>query len=170
MIHNPDAGDDQQPSADQLLGLIEDAGHAAVYQSSREDDWDKALDEPADIVAVAGGDGIVGTVAKKLIGKAVPIAVLPLGTANNIAKTLDVVARPLTQLIGGWSQARRRKFDIGVANGPWGAKAFIEGLGMGLFTQTMYRLDARDNVDLAHLSDSEDKITSVLEILKTAPT
>jgi len=37
---------------------------------------------------------------------------------------------------------------------------------MGLFTTTMHRLDARDNIDLAHASDSEEKLTSVLEILK----
>ena len=42
----------------------------------------------------------------------------------------------------------------------------IEGLGMGLFTETMYRLDARENVDLAHLDDSEEKVTSVLQILR----
>ena len=166
MIHNPDAGNDQQPSGDELLGLIRGAGHTAAYQSSKEADWDKALKEPGDLVAVAGGDGIVGKVAKKLIGKPVPIAVLPLGTANNIAKTLDVLDQPLTQLVDGWVQARRRKFDVGVANGPWGSTCFIEGLGMGLFTTTMHRLDARDNIDLAHASDSEEKLTSVLEILK----
>jgi diacylglycerol kinase (ATP) len=37
---------------------------------------------------------------------------------------------------------------------------------MGLFTETMYRLDARDNADLAHLDDSEEKVTSVLQILR----
>ena len=166
MIHNPNAGDDQQPSGDELLGLIRGAGHTTAYQSSKEADWDKALKEPGDLVAVAGGDGIVGKVAKKLIGKPVPIAVLPLGTANNIAKTLDVLDQPLTQLVDGWVQARRRKFDVGVASGPWGSTCFIEGLGMGLFTTTMHRLDARDNIDLAHASDSEEKLTSVLEILK----
>jgi len=60
MIHNPDAGDDQQPSGDELLGLIRGAGHTTAYQSSKEADWDKALKEPGDLVAVAGGDGIVG--------------------------------------------------------------------------------------------------------------
>ena len=53
-----------------------------------------------------------------------------------------------------------------MASGPWNSKYFIEGLGIGLFTETMYRLDATNNVDLAHLDDTGEKVKSVLEILK----
>ncbi len=166
LIHNPDAGDDQQPSSDELLGLIRDAGHTARYQSSKDENWHSALEQACDIVAVAGGDGIIGTVAKHLIGRQVPIAVLPMGTANNIAKTLGLTDRPLEQLIAGWATAPRVKFDVGMASGPWNLKYFIEGLGIGLFTETMYRLDATNNVDLAHLDDTGEKVKSVLEILK----
>jgi len=166
LIHNPDAGDDQQPSSDELLGLIRDAGHTARYQSSKDENWHSALEQACDIVAVAGGDGIIGTVAKHLIGRHLPIAVLPKGTANNIAKTLGLTDRPLEQLIAGWATAPRVKFDVGMASGPWNLKYFIEGLGIGLFTETMYRLDATNNVDLAHLDDTGEKVKSVLEILK----
>jgi diacylglycerol kinase (ATP) len=166
LIHNPDAGDDQQPSSDELLGLIRDAGHTTRYQSSKDENWHSALEQPCDIVAVAGGDGIIGTVAKHVIGRHVPIAVLPMGTANNIAKTLGLTDRPLEQLIAGWATAPRVKFDVGMASGPWNLKYFIEGLGIGLFTETMYRLDATNNVDLAHLDDTGEKVKSVLEILK----
>jgi diacylglycerol kinase (ATP) len=166
LIHNPDAGDDQQPSRDELLGLIRSAGQTVFYQSSKADNWDQALKEPGDIVAVAGGDGMVGQVAARLIGRRIPIAILPMGTANNVARTLGLVDIPLAQLIAGWTGARTMNLDVGVANGPWGSTNFIEGLGLGLFTQTMYRLDARDNIDLAHANDADEKITSVLEILK----
>lgn len=166
LIHNPEAGDDQQPSADELLGLIRHAGHTAHYQSSKDENWHSVLEQSCDIVAVAGGDGIVGTVAKNLIGRHIPIAVLPMGTANNVAKTLGLIDRPLEQLIAGWATAPRVKFDVGMASGPWNSKYFIEGLGIGLFTETMYRLDATNNVDLAHLDDTGEKVKSVLEILK----
>jgi diacylglycerol kinase (ATP) len=166
LIHNPDAGDDQQPSSDELLGLIRDAGHTARYQSSKDENWDSALEQPCDIVAVGGGDGIIGTVAKHLIGRHVPIAVLPMGTGNNIAKTLGLTDRPLEQLIAGWATAPRVKFDVGMDSGPWNPKYFIEGLGIGLFAETMYRLDATNNLDLAHLDDTGEKVKSVLEILK----
>ena len=166
LIHNPDAGDDQQPSADALFDLIVRAGHTASYQSSKDENWQRVLEKPCDIVAVAGGDGIVGTVATHLIGRQVPIAVLPMGTANNVATTLGLIEKPLKQLIAGWATAPRVKFDAGKVNGPWNLKYFIEGLGMGLFTETMYRLDATDNVDLAHLNDTGEKLKSVLEILR----
>jgi diacylglycerol kinase family enzyme len=166
LIHNPDAGDDQQPSADALLALIGGAGHVASYQSSKDENWQSALGAPCDVVAVAGGDGIVGVVAKNLIDRHVPIAVLPMGTANNVATTLGLIDKPLKQLIAGWATARRVRFDVGAASGPWNMKYFIEGLGMGLFTETMYRLDATDNVDLAHVNDTGEKVKSVLEILR----
>ena len=166
LIHNPDAGDDEQPSGGETLGLIRAAGHTVTYQSSRAENWHTVMEEPCDIVAVAGGDGMVGKVAKHLIDRHVPIAVLPMGTANNIAKTLGLKDRPLQQLIAGWSAAPRVNFDVGVASGPWNSKYFIEGLGMGLFTETMYRLDATDNADLAHLEDTKERVESVLQILQ----
>jgi diacylglycerol kinase family enzyme len=89
-----------------------------------------------------------------------------MGTANNIAATLKLKGRPLDELIAGWSGARRVKFDIGVADGPWGSRHFIEGVGIGAFTDTMSRLDARRNADLAHHEDMDKKIHAVLHILK----
>jgi diacylglycerol kinase family enzyme len=166
LIHNPDAGGADQPSGDDLMELIHKAGHEATIQTSKVSRWHDALREPADIVAVAGGDGIVGQVAKRLAGKHMPIAVLPMGTANNIATTLGLNNLPIDELIFAWNNARRVKFDIGVAKGPWGATPFIEGVGMGLFTETMARLDAEGNIQLAHLTDTDEKLTSVLGMLR----
>jgi diacylglycerol kinase family enzyme len=167
LIHNPDAGSDNQPDADKILEFIQRAGHTVLWQSSKEIGWDRVLKEAADFVAVAGGDGIVGQVAKRLIGKHVPIAVLPLGTANNVATVLGLTHFPLNELIEGWSNARRVKFDIGVASGPWGWTTFLEGLGVGLFTETMSRLDAAGNIQLVHLNETAERITSVLEMLRS---
>lgn len=166
LIHNPEAGSDEQPSGDDLARLIRKAGHSMIYQSSKHADWQRSLEEPTDLIAVAGGDGVVGLVSKRLVGKHVPIAILPMGTANNIAATLNLKGRPLDQLIAGWSSARRMKFDIGVADGPWGCRHFLEGVGIGAFTDTMSRLDARGNADLAHHEDMNKKIRAVLHILK----
>ncbi len=167
LLHNPYAGDADQPSGDEILSLIRSAGHSAVYQSSKEPGWEKALEEAADIVAVAGGDGTVGKVAKRLIGNHTPIAVLPLGTANNIATALNLTDPPIEHLIAGWATARRMKYDVGIASGPWGSTSFIEGLGVGLFVDTMSRLNAKSNFPIAHLDDTSEKIMSVLEIIRS---
>ncbi len=103
LIYNPDAGGDHQPSGDDLLELIHKAGHSATFHSSTDAGWEKALQEAADVVAVAGGDGMVGQVAKRMIGTRVPIAILPMGTADNVATMLGVKDRALDQLIFGWN-------------------------------------------------------------------
>ena len=166
LIHNPEAGSDDQPSGDELVRLVREAGHSVRYQSSKHADWQQSLDEPTDLIAIAGGDGVVGLVTERLVGKHVPLTILPMGTANNIAAAFDLKKRPLDQLIAGWTSASRRKFDVGAANGPWGSAFFIEGVGIGAFTDTMSRLDARSNADLAHHEDTDKKIQTVLQILK----
>ncbi|HKY09616.1 MAG TPA: diacylglycerol kinase family protein [Candidatus Binatia bacterium] len=166
LIHNPEAGSDNQPSAEDLVALIRKAGHSVRYQSSKHADWHAALDEPADLIAVAGGDGVVGLVTPRLVGRQAPFTILPLGTANNVAATLKLKGRPPNELIAGWTSAARLNIDVGVAEGPWGSNYFIEGIGLGAFTDTMSKLDARRNAELAHHEDAEKKIQTVLHILK----
>ena len=164
LVHNPDAGAGSV-TADHLLETIGNAGYTTMYQSSKDPDWDRTLDSPADLIAVAGGDGIVGKVAKRCVGRGIPIAVLPLGTANNIARTLGLTDMPLDDLVQQWHTAPHRKVDMACAKGPWGSFHFIEGMGVGLFTEIMSALDASGNVDLAHLSAGE-KIASVQDVLR----
>src|SRR5438128_10331540 len=115
LIHNPTAGDESF-SATELTALIEQAGHKVSYQSSKKD-FKSALKKPGDLVAVAGGDGTVRKVAIQLLERnLIPIAVLPCGTANNIARSLGLTESP-PELIAGWPSARRRGFDVGVARG-----------------------------------------------------
>jgi diacylglycerol kinase family enzyme len=166
LIHNPDAGSTDESCADQIANSIRAAGHSVFCQSCRSAGWENALVEPADLVAVAGGDGIVGTVAKRMIGTPAPVTILPMGTANNIASTLGLTGVATDDLIRGWARGRRIRLDMGVAQGPWGKRYFIEGLGLGLFTDVMSKLHARHNVDLAHLNAPKEKLDSVVQIMK----
>jgi diacylglycerol kinase (ATP) len=166
LIHNPAAGKENQASGADLAHLIETAGHSVRYQSTHRAGWREALDEPADLIAIAGGDGIVGKAAKELVGLGLPAAILPMGTANNIAGALGLRGKELKHLIEGWASARRAKFDVGVATGPWGSTYFVEGVGTGAFAETMARLDARKNIDLAHHDAADKKIESVLHIMR----
>jgi diacylglycerol kinase (ATP) len=165
LIHNPDAGDDCQPSGNAILNLIRKAGHSVVYQSSKDVSWDKVLHDSADIIVLAGGDGLVGNAAKRLVGRHIPIAILPMGTANNVANSLGLTNKPLQQLIEGWATARRTKFDVGVATGPWGATCFVEGLGVGFFTNLM-ALEAKGDIELDHFNASGAKITCALGVIR----
>ena len=164
LIHNPGAGVDDQPDSETLLSIIRAAGHEVRYQPSENGTWASALDEPADLVAVAGGDGTVGRVAKKLIGRDLPVAPLPLGTANNISKTLGLADLSLADIVSGWKNARHVSFDAGVAKGPWGSRYFMEAFGLGLFACTLPIADG--NRKLKALKDADAKVAHAIGLLR----
>jgi diacylglycerol kinase family enzyme len=143
LIHNPGAGRTDHRGAEQLVALIEEAGHSVRYQSSKDDDWDEALEKPADLVVAAGGDGTVGRVARRMAGRNTPLTALPAGTANNISRTLGLVGPAPEELVRGWDGARRVKLDIGVAEGPFGKRTFVEGVGLGLFAALLAKSDEK---------------------------
>jgi len=109
------------------------------YRSAKDDGWKKALKKGADLVVVAGGDGTAARVARRMAGRGVPIALLPSGTANNIARALGQLERPFEELVRGWERARRVRLDVARVEGPWGGRNFIEGIGVGLFANLLGR-------------------------------
>lgn len=163
LIHNPEAGG-RGSSARSLKALLRRAGHEVRYQSSKEKGVRRALRKRADLVVVAGGDGTVARVARRMTGRGIPLALLPCGTANNIARTLGQIERPFEQLVRGWERARRVKLDVGLARGPFGERKFVEGVGIGLFAELLARpgsalpksTRSRDAVELAARLDGTD--------------
>lgn len=143
LIHNPGAGSQGKGDAGKLVKLLRGAGHKVRYRSSKEDDWKDALKKPADLVVIAGGDGTVGRVTRRMVGRGIPLALLPSGTANNVARTLGLLERPVEELVRGWESARRVKLDMGIARGPWGERYFLEGVGAGLFAHMLARPDKK---------------------------
>jgi diacylglycerol kinase (ATP) len=155
LIHNPGAGD-QDESSKSLKKLLREAGHEVRYRSAKEDGWKRALKKEADLVVVAGGDGTVGRVARRMAGRGIPMAVLPIGTANNIARALGQHERPLEELVSAWKDAPRAKLDVGVAQGPWGSRNFIEGLGFGIFAGHLAILEGEEEDESGSASDKVD--------------
>jgi diacylglycerol kinase family enzyme len=162
LIHNPRAGSQDQNDARKLEKLLSRAGHDMRYVSSKDDDWKGALKKRAELVVVAGGDGTVGRVIRRMAGRGVPVAVLPSGTANNIARTFGLLERSFEELVEGWENARRLKLDMGVAKGPWGERYFIEGLGAGLFANLLALPKKKD----AKAGSPEDVVVRALRRLQ----
>ena len=146
--------------------MIQSAGHKVKYYSAKDKAWKKALKRPCDIIAVAGGDGTVGKVARRLVGSPVPIAILPVGTANNIGHAMGLTGRVIEGLITEWESARRVNCDIGEVDGPWGSNYFIEACGFGLFAATMLNIHERNGPIVAAEVCREDELNRVLGILK----
>ncbi|HEY2513954.1 MAG TPA: diacylglycerol kinase family protein, partial [Polyangiaceae bacterium] len=135
LIHNPDAGGGSVPDRAEIVDALESFGWRtrAVDRSQLED----VIKKPGDALLVAGGDGTVGKVAKRLAGTGVPMAVIPTGTANNVARTLGVGV-DARSAIDGLPRAIVRGVDLGVLDRHCGEEQpFLEGMGVGLFASVL---------------------------------
>lgn len=164
LVHNPGAGAQGEHDQEGLMALLREAGHTPRYVSAKDKAWKSSLDESADVVAVAGGDGTVARVAKAMLGRDVPVAPLPAGTANNISRTLGLAGRHWEGLARAWGEARRMKLDVGIAEGPWGSRPFVEGVGAGLFACLLSDEDPERK--LAQHKPPNERVAHALAMLK----
>src|SRR5258708_24820701 len=142
LIHNQSAGKRDHDRCD-LVAAITGAGCDVAYFDAKKCDIPQVLEEPADLIAAAGGDGTVRKVAAIATFGGTPLAILPLGRANNIAKSLRIVAKP-QELITGWERAGRQKFFPIAAQTPWGRERLIEGFGFGALAAAIRELRGAD--------------------------
>ena len=170
VLHNPSAGDGEN-SDKALMDAIGAQGYKCSYLSTKkkgwELDWEKLESKDVDFIIVAGGDGTVRKLAgelldRKVIDRKLPIALLPMGTANNIAKTLGITGDANT-IIKSWNQHEIKKFDVGRISGIKKHKFFIESYGHGVFPRLMKQMGkfGRDVFE-----NPEQKIKTALQLLR----
>ena len=89
----------------------------------------RAVAEGASMVAACGGDGTVRDVVAGLLGSGVPLAILPTGTGNALAKDLGIpldLNSACALMVD--SRAKRRAIDLGTV----GDGLFLLRSGVGL--------------------------------------
>jgi diacylglycerol kinase (ATP) len=84
--------------------------------------------EPGAKVVVAGGDGTVGFVARRLAGSDHALGILPLGTFNNFARSLGIPTE-LDAAIEVVRSGHPTPITVGRVNGRY----FMEAAALGLF-------------------------------------
>ncbi len=138
LVHNPSAGDGEF-EVDELRRLLEDLGHDVEDFGRKKKRVREAIATAPDVIAVAGGDGTVARAAIVSFKEesTIPLFLLPLGTANNIACSLGI-DRPVKELLRALETGKSIQFDIGRVNGPSGRERFVEAAGVG-FIGTMLR-------------------------------
>jgi diacylglycerol kinase family enzyme len=99
-----------------------------------------ALAGGAPSVVGAGGDGTLRGLASFLVGRGVPMGIVPGGTGNQVAAVLGIPSSP-TEAIAALEHARRRDLDIGEARLRQESgeveSIFILGCGAGLDARLM---------------------------------
>ncbi|MGM7668002.1 diacylglycerol/lipid kinase family protein [Microbacterium sp. A93] len=142
LVYNPIKVDEKH-----LRGVMRDlskeAGwdHPAFYPTTVADAGQsitrEALERGVDVVLVAGGDGTVRAVAEAMAGTGVPLAILPSGTGNLLARNLGLPLLDPKAMIRAALGEFRHPIDIGWAeltraNGETGEHAFVVLAGIGL--------------------------------------
>lgn len=90
----------------------------------------------ADLVIVCGGDGSVSSAALAAMESGLPLGIIPMGTANDLARTLDI---PM-ELAGAAeviARGQTRPVDVGTVNG----HAFFNVASIGLSSDLAQSLD-----------------------------
>ncbi|MBW4651526.1 MAG: YegS/Rv2252/BmrU family lipid kinase [Kaiparowitsia implicata GSE-PSE-MK54-09C] len=133
LIVNPTSGPDENSQ------LLPDLTHALQIQGIYAEVCTTTPDEDgsglaaaaakagASLVIVAGGDGTIEAVAHGLVHSQTALGIIPLGTRNNIAASLDIPT-DMAQAVQVVAEGDRTQFDMGKANNHY----FMEVVGIGL--------------------------------------
>lgn len=132
LLHNKSAGSENH-AAGEIESAVEKAGHEIVATLSSQEELVSSIREhPCELIVIAGGDGTVSRAACSLAGCRVPLAILPLGTANNTALTLGFQGT-LEDLVQRWSSGRLAPFDLATLSAGDTLTPFSEAVGWGIF-------------------------------------
>jgi diacylglycerol kinase family enzyme len=144
-----------------LKASLTKCGHQAFYQSIKKRGWEKAFKKPVDLVIAAGGDGTVHQTAWQLIETGIPLAILPLGTANNLARSLGFT-ESVDEILQSLHCGKSRPFDIGVARSGSQTDYFLEAAGGGLFADYFPAAKANETKG----ASPEEELTAHLSLLR----
>lgn len=140
IIYNPTAGNgDHSPEA--LIEHFSKKGIVVEPISTDDPDWKTSLVQSMDRIMVAGGDGTVHKVAVEILEQDLdlPMGIHPVGTANNISRTLEHFGE----------LGKPSPFDVGKISGLKEHNYFIESLGFGLFPHFVKAIkEAGDKEDI----------------------
>ncbi|MBV8791386.1 MAG: hypothetical protein JO205_11560 [Pseudolabrys sp.] len=166
LFHNPTAGPEELDKKG-LLAAFKLAGIEADYVSTKDDDVKAALKKSADLFAIAGGDGTVRKILSSMPDRSIPAGILPLGTANNVARSLGI-AGTIHELVEGWDITKTQTVDIGFVKGLKDEEYFVEAFGIGVIPHLLkiaekkIRAEGADNLRKGR--------ETFRKVLKDAPT
>lgn len=97
---------------------------------------ERALEDGARLVVVAGGDGTVSGAASALAGTGVPLAIVPMGGANMLAEQLGIPKSPQKAMELALREHELRAIDAMEMEG----RLYFLNVGVGVSSETVERL------------------------------
>jgi len=146
LVHNPTAGT-KGHDKDSIIDALNLADIKVDYVSTKDDNLKRALKCECDLVVAAGGDGTIDYVFTHLPDRSIPIGILPLGSANNLARSLGIAGTPV-ELAEQWRAGHLHSFHlVEVTYGKDKKELCTEGFGVGLIAAVIKRRAKGKKVD-----------------------
>ncbi len=169
IVHNPTAGDGKHKKEDLIHHISSKAGEVH-YASINNPFWNKLVKTNVDVIFVAGGDGTIRKLAKVLLNgdlmdQRVPIQVLPLGTANNIARILGIEKGVIENF--DVVNKKAKKVDVGRVKGLRDETFFLESAGFGVFPRLILEMDTCEKRGDNPSQELERSLQAFLEVVET---
>jgi diacylglycerol kinase (ATP) len=148
VIYNPTSGRRKRRKLERFLFHLDRLGAAVALRETTAPRHAEALARAADpahidAVVVAGGDGTINEAVNGLAGSPLPLAVLPLGTANVLANEIGLPRRSAALArIAAFAPARPVWPGEAIAEGgAGGARRFLIMAGLGFDAEVVEHLD-----------------------------
>ena len=130
---NPKSGDGKA----MRLGLPDEAHRLGVrtVMLERGDDLralaEKAVEDGADALGMAGGDGSQAVVASVAAARGLPFICIPTGTRNHLALDLGLDRDHPLRALGAFGDARESSIDLAEVNG----EVFVNNVSLGVYAR-----------------------------------
>ncbi len=147
VIYNPAAGQSRAGRLWRVLDILQTSGVRVQLAETRHAGHATELacmaaQENRRLVVAAGGDGTIAEVANGLAGSDTKLGVIPLGTANVLARELKLPLSPHA-VAAALAFGRTRALWPGIASGAGPDRLFVQMLGVGLDAQVVHCLPLR---------------------------
>ncbi|NEZ04696.1 YegS/Rv2252/BmrU family lipid kinase [Wenzhouxiangella sp. XN201] len=145
---------------DQAAERLQDGGRVEVIRPDKPQELPDAIRERArefDRIVLGGGDGTINLALDALLDVDIPVGILPLGTANDLARSLGIPGKvdgAVDVILAG----HLCRLDAGRANDV----SFINAIGIGMGPQMTREMDPESKAQLGVLA----YLKGIVEVLQ----
>lgn len=145
VVSNASSGSSSEETLEQVRESLAPLGDISTLQPSAADsltDELMAVVDDVDLIVVAGGDGTFNCVINALVDRLADFsfAVVPMGTGNDLARTLKLPEDPIA-VARGLTKGEERSLDVSRASGPGVERLFVNACMGGFPVQVNEEID-----------------------------